>query len=434
MEPTTVGYIGLMVLLLLMASGLPIAFCFATVGFVGVLLMKGMAAAFGNLGVTPYMWASHYVLMAIPLFIIMGYFAFHAGISNDLYECAYKWIGHVPGGLAVATVITCAGLGATSGSSLACSAAMGAVAIPEMEKHGYAKTLSTGCVAAGGTLGILIPPSIAMVIYGSICEESISKLFIAGILPGLVLTGAYCVAILIQVGFNPKLASPGPRFPLSERIRSLKGTWMMLALFLLLMGGIFAGIFTPTEAAAVGAFGAFIFSVFRKRLNRKVMVNALEEAGRTTCMIFLLYIGAMMFMSFIALTRLPYELSQWVVSLPFPPIGIVAAIMIIYIPLGMFMDALSMLILTLPIFYPIVVALGFDPIWFGILVVVITELGLITPPVGLNVYILKGATDLPLYGIFRGIIPFAIADLVVLGILMVFPKISLFLPSLMTGK
>lgn len=433
MSAIMIGVLGIIVLLLLMAYGLPIAFCFATVGFGGTLILKGFSSAFGVIGVTPYMWASHYVLMAIPLFILMGFFAFHAGISGDLYDFAHKWIGHIPGGLAIATILGCAGFGATSGASLACSGAMGAVAIPEMVKHGYAKTLATGCVAAGGTLGILIPPSITMIIYGTICEVSISKLFIAGIVPGILMTLAYCIAVRIQVARHPELGPPGPKFPLNERIKSLKNIWMMVSLFALLIGGIFLGIFTATEGAAVGAFGAFLFALLRGRLTKKVMIDSIKESGKTSCMIFLLYITAMMFMSFLALSGLPYVLSEWVVSHNMSRTGTLAAILLVYVPLGMVMDAISMLVLTLPIFFPIITGLGYDPIWFGILIVVLTELALITPPVGLNVYILKGVTDLPLSGIFKGIVPFAITDMLVLIVLVAVPEISLWLPKLMAG-
>lgn len=428
-----IGILGIAAMLVLMALGLPIALCFGTVGFVGMIVLKGMGAAAGVAGLTPYMWASHYVLMSIPLFVLMGFFAFHAGISKDLYECAHKWIGHVPGGLAVSTIIGCAGFAATSGASLACSGAMGAVAIPEMVKHGYAKSLATGCVAAGGTLGILIPPSIAMIIYGTICEVSISKLFIAGILPGLVMTAAYIIALLIQVSMNPELGPRGPRYGWKDKLIALKGIWMMSVLFLLLIAGIFVGAFTPTEGAAVGAFGAFAFTAMRGRLNREVIVASLRESGKTTCMIFLLYITAMMFMSFLALTGLPYALAETVKSLNVPPLGILTAILLIYVILGMLMDAISMLVLTLPIFFPIITGLGYDPIWFGIIIVIMTELALITPPVGLNVFVLRGVTDLPLYGIFRGIIPFAIADLGVLIILIAFPQIATILVQLMSG-
>ncbi len=434
MSPVIIGYMGIAGLVLLMALGLPIAFCFGTVGFLGVLAIKGWEPALGVLSVTPYMWASHYVLMAIPLFVLMGYFAYRAGISTDLYECSYKWIGHFPGGIAIATILACAGFGATSGSSLACSGAMGAVAIPEMEKHGYSKVLSTGCVAAGGTLGILIPPSLCMIIYGTIVEESIAKLFIAGIFPGLVLTAGYIAAIMIWVGMNPKMGPAGPRSSWKERLLSLKGVGMMGILFVLLIGGLFVGMFTPTEGAAIGAFAALFLTLLRKRLTKRVIAESLNEAGKTSCMIFILYICAMMYMTFLALTTLPYQLASWVTSLPVGRWGILIAILLIYVPLGMLMDPMSMLVLTLPIFFPIVTNLNFDPIWFGILIVVVTELGLITPPVGLNVFILRGVTDLPLYSIFRGIIPFAIADCIVLAILVMFPKISLFLPQLMSGR
>ena len=279
MDSVTVGYIGIALFLMLIVLRVPIAFAFGTVGFLGIAMLKGAGVAASMVGSQPFAWASHYILMAIPLFILMGFFAFHAKISEDLYKCAYTCLGHIPGGLAVATIIGCAGFAATSGASLACSGAMGAVAIPEMEKHGYDKRLSTGCVAAGGTLGILIPPSIAMIIYGTICEESIGKLFIAGIVPGILLTLAYIVAVMIWIALNPKMGPPGPRFSWKERIVSLKGLGLMAALFVILIGGIFLGVFTPTEGAAVGAFGAFLFAALRKRITRRVVIDSVREAA-----------------------------------------------------------------------------------------------------------------------------------------------------------
>jgi tripartite ATP-independent transporter DctM subunit len=434
MSAIAVGYIGIAVLIILMFLGLPIAVCFGTVGFLGLWAVKGLEAALGVLAVTPYMWASHYVLMAIPLFVLMGYFSFRAGISTELYDCAYKWIGHIPGGIAISTILACAGFGATSGSSLATSGAMGAVAIPEMNKHGYSKALAAGSVAAGGTLGILIPPSLCFIVYGTIVEESITKLFIAGILPGILLTLAFVAVTLIQVGINPEMGPAGPCSSWKQRLYSLKATGLMAVLFILLIGGLFVGAFTPTEGAAIGAMAAFIITLFRKRISMRVIIDSLHEAGKTTCMIFILYICAMMYMSFLALTGLPYQLSAWVATLGYAPWIILAIILLIYIPLGMLMDPNSMLVLTLPIFYPIVNNLGIDGIWFGVLVVVVVELGLITPPVGINVFVLRGATDIPLYSIFRGVIPFVIADVIVLIILFIFPKISLYLPQLMMGR
>jgi C4-dicarboxylate transporter, DctM subunit len=430
----TSGCIGIAALLLLMAVGVPIAVCFGAVSFCGIWILKGLDAALGTIGITPYMWASHYVLMAIPLFILMGFFAFRAGVSSDLYDCAYKWIGHIPGGIAVATIIACAGFGATSGSSLACSGTMGAVAIPEMERNHYSKRLAAGCVAAGGTLGILIPPSLCMIIYGTLVEASITRLFIAGILPGLLLTSAFIVAILIQVGLHPELGPAGPRSTWRERFVSLKGTAIMMGIFALLIGGLFVGWFTPTEGAAVGAIVTFIITVLKGRLSKSVILDSLHEAGKTTCMIFILFICAMMYMSFLALTGLPYEVASWVTTLGYSKIAILSIILLIYVPLGMLMDGNSMMVLTLPIFFPIISELGIDVTWFGILIVVVVELGQITPPVGVNVFIMKGVTDLPLYSIFRGVIPFIVADVVVLAILVMFPEISLFLPRLMMGK
>lgn len=431
MSLTMVGAAGVVALIMLILTRLPIALCFMVVAIVGLTIAKGIQAAQGVITIVPYMYASHYVFMAIPLFIVMGVFAHKAGISQDLYEAAFKWLGHVPGGLAIATVVACAGFAATSGASIACAAAMGAVSIPEMKKHGYSLELASGTVAAGGTLGILIPPSLAMIMYGGICEVSVTKMMVAGIIPGLLLSAVYCLTVYLQVKRNPSLAPSVPKVPRKERIASLKGTWMMLVLFVGLMGGIFGGVFTATEAAAVGAFGAFLFTVLRGRLNKTVALDVLDEASKSTSMIFLLIIGAMMFSNFMALTGVPLAFADWVTRLPVPPMVILASILLSYFPLGMIMDGSSMLVLTLPIYYPIVVTLGFDPIWFGILVIVCTELALITPPVGMNVFILRGVSNLPLDRIFKGAAPFFISDFITLAVLTAFPQISLFLPSLM---
>lgn len=432
MEPVWVGVIGIIVLLVLIAFRVPIAAAFALVGFLGFWYLGGFFPSLSVLGSVPYGWASHYVLITIPLFILMGQFAYHAGISRALYDTAYRWLGRLPGGLAVATMGACALFAACTGSSVASAATMGTISIPEMKRFNYDKRLAAGTVATGGTLGILIPPSTGFIVYGILTETSIGKLFIAGIFPGLLLALLFSLLIIIRARLNPGLAPPGESFSWRERLIYLKGVGGMLILFILVMGGLYLGIFTPTEAGAIGAFGAMLLAITQRRLNRENLVTSLKEALRTSCMIFAIIIGAMIFNTFLAVSRLPVELGEWLAGLPFPRHLILSFILLMYIPLGCFMDALAMLVLTLPIIFPAVEALGFDPIWFGVLLTILVEIGLITPPVGMNCYVLSGVVkDIPLEDIFRGIIPFIGAFVFGLAILVTFPQISLFLPGMM---
>ena len=432
MSPEMIGVICIIIMFLLLALRMYIGIAMAIVGFLGMWYLIGLDAALGVLGITPLAEGSSYTLSVIPLFVLMGQFAFVSGISTDIYKTVYTWMGHLKGGLAMATILACAGFAAICGSSLATGATMGMVAIPEMKKYRYDNRLSTGCVAAGGTLGILIPPSIGFIIYGILTEVSIGKLFMAGFIPGILLALLFIITIIIQCAINPKMGPRGPNASFLTKIKSLSGTWGMLLLFILVMGGIYLGIFTPTEAAGVGAFGAFIISVLKRKMTFKKLVECLMESGKTTAMIFLIIIGANIFSTFLGLARLPMGLADFVAGLALPNIVILYAIIAIFILLGCVMDCYAIMILTVPIIFPVIEALQFDPVWFGVLMVIVLEMGLITPPVGLNVFVLKSAApDVPLTVIFKGIWPFLLSTLAAIILLTIFPQIALFLPSFM---
>lgn len=430
--PLTVGLIGIVVLILVLFSGMPVAFTMVLVGFLGVSYLASGKAGLGALGTVPYSTVASYNYSVIPLFLLMGEFAFFSGLSQELYSTAYKWLGHLPGGLAMATIAGCAGFAAICGSSPATAATFGAVALPEMKRYNYDSGLATGSIAAGGTLGILIPPSIIFVIYGILTEQSIGKLLIAGIFPGLLLTGLFIGAIYALCRHNIKLGPPGPKVSFTERVVSLKGSWVVLALFLLIIGGIYQGFFTATEGAGIGATGVFLYALAGRKLSWKGFSTSLMGTGETAGMCLMIVAGAMVLNQFLALSRLPYELSNMVAGLPLPPIAFLLFVILIFLFLGCVMSSLAMIILCVPIFYPIIMALGYDPIWFGVIIVLMAEMGMITPPVGINVFIIAGmAKDVPMYTVFRGIIPFLFCMVVCVIILIAFPQIALFLPNLM---
>lgn len=432
MEPLTIGLIGLFGMMLMMIFRMPIGFCLAIVGFLGFSMLSTGSAGFFMLAMVTYKTGASYALSVIPLFMLMGQFSTHSRLGFELYQTAYRWVGFLPGGLAMASIAACAGFSAVSGSSLATAATMGTVALPEMKRFKYHDTLATGCVAAGGTLGILIPPSTVMIIYGILTGQPIGKLFIAGILPGLLLSGLFILTIYIMARMYPSLGPPGPRFPLREKIVSLKDTWGTISLFLLIIGGLYAGWFTPTEAAGVGACAAFLIVVIRRSLTRQTLTDTLVETTLTTGMIFTILIGANIFGYFLTVSQMPDQLSAWLVGLHVNRYTVMAIICLIYILLGCLMDGLAIMVLTLPILYPLVMELGFDPIWFGVLITVLMEMSLITPPVGMNVFVIGGvARDVPMYTIFLGILPFFLAMVACLLLLMVFPQIALYLPATM---
>jgi len=426
-SPLIICLIGLAAFFLLMSQGMPIAFAFAMIGCVGIILLKGLGPGLAVIGSAPYTWSTMGSLLPVPLFMLMGQFMYHSGFSTELYVAAHKWIGRRPGGLALATTLASTGFAACSGASLAGAATMGAVAYPEMEAFNYHPRLSTGCIAAGGSLSCLIPPSAAFIIYGVLTETSIGKLFIAGILPGLLLAGLYLTVIFIMCKRNPALGPPAPSYPLRERLASLKGILGVLVLFLFVIGGLFVGVFTPSEAGAMGAFGAFVIMVLRRRLTISTLVMALRDSITTTCFVLTITIGAMVFSHFLALGGFSTLFREWVTAFPVSRHIILICILLMYIPLGMFMDGLAMLLLTLPIVFPIVNNLGFDPIWFGIILTLIVEMALITPPVGMNSYIVHGVTKVPLEEVFRGIVPFFLMMLACLALLYAFPQIALVL-------
>jgi C4-dicarboxylate transporter, DctM subunit len=430
MSPELTGITGIIIMFLLMALRMYIGIAMSIVGFLGIWYLVDFHAAMGLLGITPLAEGSSYTMSVIPLFLLMGQFAFVSGISTDIYKTVYTWMGHLKGGLAMATIMACAGFAAICGSSLATGATMGMVAIPEMKKYHYDNRLSTGCVAAGGTLGILIPPSIGFIIYGILTEVSIGKLFMAGIIPGIVLSILFIITIYIMCIINPKMGPRGENTTFMAKVKSLSGTWGMLLLFLIVMGGIYRGIFTPSEAAGVGAFGAFIIAILKRKMTFKKLVECLMESGKTTAMIFLIIIGANIFSTFMGLARLPMGLADFVAALTLPKMVILYSIIIIYVILGCVMDCYAIMILTVPIIFPVIEAMKFDPVWFGVIMVIVLEMGLITPPVGLNVYVLKSAApDVPLTVIFKGIWPFLISAIALIIVLTFFPQVALYLPS-----
>ena len=435
MSAETTGLLGVLVLFLLLALRMHIGLAMALVGFGGYALVMGLDPALSVMGMTPYSSGSNYMLSVIPLFVLMGQFAFVSGLSRDIYRTVYTWLGHLPGGLAIATVVGCAGFSSICGSSLATAATMGTVAMPEMAKFGYDKALSSGCVAAGGTLGILIPPSIGFVIYGLLVEESIGKLFMAGIVPGVLLALMFIATILVQCTRKPALGPRGPVYSLNQRLRSLSGVWGILALFVLVIGGIYLGVFTPTEAAGVGAFGSFIIALLKRTLDRDTVVQCLMATGKTTAMIFLIIIGAELLSRFLAVCQLPMHLADLLSGLALSPYLILLAMLLLYLALGCVMDCFAIMILTTPILFPVIKSLGFDPIWYGVMMVIVLEMGLITPPVGMNVFVIGGvAPDIPMTTIFKGIWPFLIACCLTLILLTIFPQLATFIPSHMSAK
>ena len=430
----TEGLVGLGLMMVVALLRIPIAISMGVVGFLGVAYLRdwNFAPAMAMVETKIYETGRNYTLSVVPLFILMGNFVTRAGMSRELFRAAYTFVGHLRGGLAMATVVACAGFGAICGSSIATAATMAKVAYPAMKELGYSDRLSAGSVAAGGTLGILIPPSTIMVIYGVMTETNIGKLFAAGILPGILATFLLCIAVQWIVFRDPASGPRGAKSSWGERLRAVKEVWAVAALFIVVMGGIYGGVFTATEGAGIGAFGAMCFALTRRALSWRTLLDALVESGRTTAMLFAILTGALMFAEFVNYTTLPNDLKELVSTLNLSPIMVITAICIIYVILGTAMEELSMILLTVPVFFPLVVHLGFDPIWFGILIVVVVEIGLISPPVGMNLFVLNAL--LPHVStkiLFQGVMPFVVADCIRLGILIAFPAISLFLPSLM---
>lgn len=432
MNLSTIGIIGIIVLIVLLYSKMPVGFAMGFLGLIGFSYVVSFDAGLNLLARDVWDVFSSYNLTVIPLFVFMGQIAFHAGISRRLYDSAYVLLGHRRGGLAMTTVGACAAFSAICGSTNATAATMATVALPEMKRYGYDMGLATGTVAAAGSLGILIPPSVIFIVYGILTEQSIGKLFAAGILPGILLCFLFLLTIHLRVMKNPSLAPPGPKSNIREKFRSFAGILETMILFALVMGGIFFGLFTPTEAAAIGAFMTLLIAIIRRQLYWKGFIQSLADTTKISCMIMVIVTGAVIFGHFMAITRIPYILADYVSSLPLSPHAIIGVIILVYLIGGCFMDALAMIMLTIPIFFPVVQKLGFDPIWFGVVIVLITEMGVITPPVGINVYVVYGvARDVPLEKIFRGVFPMLIALFVCNLLLILFPQIALWLPGLM---
>jgi C4-dicarboxylate transporter DctM subunit len=432
MTLSTIGIIGLILLVILLFSSMPVGFVMAFLGFLGFSYVVCIDAGFSLLAKDVFETFSSYSLTVIPLFVFMGQIAFHSGISRRLYDSVYVFMGHYRGGLAIATIGACAGFSAISGSTNATAATMATVTLPEMRRYKYDMSLAAGTVAAGGSLGILIPPSVIFVVYGIMTEQSIGKLFAAGIFPGILLALLFMLTVYIRVQLNPGLAPPGPRTTLKEKARSFTGVLEALIIFSFVMGGLFFGIFVPTEAAAVGAFFTLLLAILRRQLTWRGLFKSLRDTTRISCMVMVIVTGAVVFGHFMAITRIPFDLANWVSGLPLPGYAIMGVIVLIYLFGGCFMDALAMIMLTIPIFYPVATTLGFHPIWFGVAIVLVTEMGVITPPVGVNVYVVHGiAKDVPLEVIFKGVAPFVLALLACVAILLAFPQIVLFLPGLM---
>jgi tripartite ATP-independent transporter DctM subunit len=433
MNPVEVGLLGCALLLLLLFWGMPIAFVMMLVGFLGISYLSSVETALPLLADNLYSGVAHYPYTIIPLFVLMGTFATSAGITTELYNTFEKWLRRLPGGLGIATIAACAGFAAVSGSSVAAAAAMGQVALPQMRRFGYDPKLATGVVAAGGTLSFLIPPSLGFVIFGMLTEQSIGKLLIAGIIPGLFLSLSYALIVYIRVKLNPNLAPMVPeKVSLREKILALKGVWETLLVFCIVMGGIYGGLINPTEAGAVGAFCLFVIVILKGRLSKKALVDGLLDTIRISCMVIFLVAGANMFSYFLALSTIPTKVSIWIAGLSVSKYLILTIILAIYLMLGCFLDAVSMMVLTLPVVFPIIVSLNFDPIWFGVIAVLMMEAGLITPPVGLNVYTLAGiARDVPMGDIFKGTLPFLFAIFFVVLVITLFPHLATYLPKMM---
>ncbi len=432
MTPIAAGIAGFVALIVLMLMRIPVGFVMALVGVVGFGLLVGWEASLGMAARDFFSLFGSYNLTVIPLFLFMGQVAHHAGISGRLFHTAHMFLGHFRGGVAMATIGACAGFSAICGSTSATAATMATVALPQMKKLRYHPALATGVVAAGGSLGILIPPSTIFIVYGIMTEQSVGKLFMAGIIPGVILSLLFVAVIIIWTRIRPELCEKAPAAPWGERISSLKGVYETVLIFILVMGGLFAGIFTPTEAAAVGAFGTLAVAVIGRQLSWRGFVLALEETTRISCMIMLIVAGATVFGHFLAVTTIPTEIGSWVSALPLPGWVIIATIIGVYLLLGCLMDSLAMIMLTIPIFFPVVTALGYDPIWFGVIIVVVTGMGVLTPPVGINVYIVGSvARDVPLPVIFRGATLMLTAQVALTAILLSFPEVALFLPRLM---
>lgn len=433
MEPTLIGWIAVILLITLTLLGIPIGYVLTGLGFIGLIFLMGIKGALGFMATSPYSTTANFNWTCVPMFILMGHFAYRGGFMADFYVAAHRWLGRLPGGLCIATTTACAGMGAVSGSSLAVAGTMGRIALPEMLSLGYSRSLSGGCVAYSGTLGSLIPPSLVMVVYGIMTETSIGKLFLAGFIPGILSAVGFMVLVFIRVSLNPSLAPLAPHTSWREKFGCLWRVAGILSLAIIVLGGIFLGLFTPIEGAAAGALAALLMGVIRGTITWEGFWEALVETVHTTCALFIIVIGSFIFASFIALSRIPQNLCDFIGTLGISPFSTFVAIGVLYLFLGCILDTMGMILVSLPIIFPITQAVGFDPIWFGILLVKFCEMGMVTPPVGMNVYVVHAvAPQIPLGDLFRGIVPFLLVDIVNTLLIYAFPVISLWLPRMMS--
>lgn len=428
-----IGLIGIAVLIIVFFLGMPVGFTMGFIGLIGFCIVNSPSSGFAILARDFYDTFTNYNLTVIPMFVFMGSVAFFSGMSGRLYDSAYILFGRLRGGLAMATVAATAGFSAICGSTSATAAAMGKVSIPEMKRYGYDDGLATGCIAAAGGLGILIPPSTIFIIYGILVQESIGKLFISGVIPGLILAAIFMLTVYIMCRFNHKLAPAGVQTSWKEKVMGLTGILEMVVLFGLVIGGLFAGFFSPTQAGAAGTAGAILIGLARRKLPLKAFWAATKDTLQITAMIMVIVAGAIVFGHFMAITGMPAFVSDFVGNLDIPPMAVMGLIILMYVIAGCFMDSLALIMLTVPILFPLVMKLGFDPIWFGVVIVLVTDIGVITPPVGINVFIIKGvAPEIPLGKIFRGTLPFLGGMIVMTALVLFFPVLATWLPSFAT--
>ncbi len=434
MSPIEIGFLSFLLLIGALLGGIPIAIAMASIGIVGFYLISGWDATWGMVALIPWAKATTYTFTVVPLFILMGHLIYHARFGEDLYKTARNWVGHLPAGLAVTTVLACTGFAWACGSATATAATMGRIAVPEMDRYGYHRRLSLGSVASAGTLAIMIPPSIAMVLYCSVTDQPVGKMLIAGILPGLLMAFSYISMLILRGRLNPIIGPPAEKASWSIRFQSLQGIWGVLTISLIVIGGIYSGVFTPTEAGGLGALGALILGIASKRLRFESILQALLDTAKTMGMIFLIVIAAFLFSTQFTVSRLPQELANWVVGLNLSPTGLLICVIALYLILGTFIETIPLIFLTVPIVFPTILSLDINPLWFGIITIHSIEMGMITPPFGITLFATQASVPgSKLEHIIQGILPFLICDFIALTILVAFPKISLCLPSLMTG-